>query len=83
MASMAHRSRLSCHLHPPLLFFAGLEGSDEEGTLGRGTSSVPRISRRFLSNSSCSSSSSSANSSSSSNSSPKPTGLEMASENTT
>lgn len=42
----------------------GLDGSDVDGTLGSGTSSVPSISRRFLSSSSCSSSSSSAISSS-------------------
>lgn len=42
----------------------GLEGNEVEGTLGRGTFSVPPISSKFLSNSSCSSSSNSARSSS-------------------
>ena len=39
---------------------AGLTGKDVEGTFGSGTLSVPVISRRFLSSSSCSSSSNSA-----------------------
>lgn len=42
------------------ILLPGLEGNDAEGTLGRGTFSVPSISSKLWSNSSCTSSSSSA-----------------------